>query len=103
MIKKLILLILLFMTVFAFQGEAKCHIKINSVLFDNSESGLYLFVGNQITQEETESLLYELLIDAIPWFEFPRVDLSNRSETEFLVRLSEEEINILIRLGCNCI
>lgn len=49
----------------------------------------------EITPEETENLLKELLISAIPWFEFPRVDLSNRTETHFLVTLSEEEINIL--------
>lgn len=49
----------------------------------------------ELTKEETNGLLYELLLNAIPWFEFPRVNLNNRNETEFLVALSEEEINIL--------
>ena len=49
----------------------------------------------ELTKEETDALLNELLMSAIPWFEFPRVNLNNKTETEFLVPLSEEEINIL--------
>ena len=49
----------------------------------------------EITVGETEALLFELLENAIPWFEFPRVDLNNRNDEEFLVELSNEEINIL--------
>ena len=49
----------------------------------------------EISMEETEKLLNELLMSAIPWFEFPRVDLSKRSDSEFLCKLSEEEKGIL--------
>lgn len=49
----------------------------------------------ELTVEETNNLLFELLQSALPWFEFPRVDLSARTETEFLVQLSEEELNII--------
>lgn len=49
----------------------------------------------EITESETVALLNELLEGAIPWFEFPRVNLGARNDTEFLVALSDEEINIL--------
>lgn len=49
----------------------------------------------EITPTETEALLNELLLGAIPWFEFPRVDLNKRTEDSFVASLSEEEINIL--------
>jgi len=39
----------------------------------------------ELTVEETNNLLFELLQSALPWFEFPRVDLSARTDTEFLV------------------
>lgn len=66
-----------------------------SVVYDRFLSKATDDMYMEITPEETESLLNELLISAIPWFEFPRVDLSKRSETGFLVVLNEEEINIL--------
>ena len=49
----------------------------------------------ELSQQETENLLGELLDSAIQWFEFPRVDLSNRTDVEFLAPLTEEEMNIL--------
>ena len=49
----------------------------------------------EISPQETEALLNDLLEGAIPWFEFPRVDLSKKDDEQFLVRLTEEEINIL--------
>lgn len=49
----------------------------------------------EITIEETEHLLYELLESAIQWFEFPRVNLNNHDDEQFLAALSNEEINIL--------
>ena len=49
----------------------------------------------ELSQQETENLLGELLDSAIQWFEFPRVDLSNRTDVEFLAPLKEEEMNIL--------
>lgn len=49
----------------------------------------------EITEEETKAMLKELLLNAIPWFEFPRVDLTNYSDEGFNVKLSNEEMNIL--------
>ena len=49
----------------------------------------------ELSADETQELLFELLESAIAWFEFPRVDLNNRSELEFYCALSNEEINIL--------
>ena len=66
-----------------------------SVIYDRFLSKVTDDMYMEITPEETESLLKELLINAIPWFEFPRVDLNKKNETEFLISLNEEEINIL--------
>lgn len=51
----------------------------------------------ELDQAQTDKLLFELLENAIDWFEFPRVNLSNYNEEDecFNVTLSREEINIL--------
>lgn len=51
----------------------------------------------ELFQDETNALLQPLLLSAIPWFEFPRVDLFDYDlETEeFNNSLSNEEINIV--------
>jgi hypothetical protein len=49
----------------------------------------------ELTQEETASMLNELLQGAIPWFEFPRVNLLAQTADGFAAELSQEEINIL--------
>jgi hypothetical protein len=51
----------------------------------------------ELFEEETYALLQDLLVDAIPWFEFPRVDLFNYDATgaTFNIELTNEEINIL--------
>lgn len=51
----------------------------------------------EYTREDTYPILKELLIAAIPWFEFPRKDLSNYDEIteEFRCLLTKEEISIL--------
>ena len=49
----------------------------------------------EITPEQTVALQSELLENAIPWFEFPRVNLGARDEENFLVALSNEEIDII--------
>ena len=51
----------------------------------------------ELDEAETDALLEELLINAIPWFEFPRVNLENYDllRQRFKVDLSNEEINIL--------
>lgn len=66
-----------------------------SVVYDRFLSKITDDMYMEMTEEETENLLQELLLNAIPWFEFPRVNLEQRNESEFLVSLSNEEINIL--------
>jgi hypothetical protein len=51
----------------------------------------------ELDQQQTEALLEELLLNALPWFEFPRVNLNDFDlESKcFNVQLSYEEINII--------
>lgn len=49
----------------------------------------------ELDQEQTNSLLHELLIAALPWFEFPRVNLNNQTNDGFNTSLSIEEMNII--------
>jgi hypothetical protein len=51
----------------------------------------------ELYEEETLALLDTLLISAIPWFEFPRIDLHDYDTTTrvFNAALSKEEANIL--------
>jgi hypothetical protein len=51
----------------------------------------------ELFEEETNEILSDILIDAIHWFEFPKVDISDYDLEEqfFNVPLSQEEINIL--------
>lgn len=51
----------------------------------------------EITEKETEALSEELFKNALPWFEFPRVDLYNFNDVEkvYNIALSREEINII--------
>ena len=66
-----------------------------SVVYDAFLSKITDDMYMEITESETEALLSELLEGAIHWFEFPRVNLGARTEIEFLIELSKEEINIL--------
>lgn len=51
----------------------------------------------ELDPRDTEKLTQELLINAIDWFEFPRVNLNNYSVDDecFNITLTTEEINIL--------
>lgn len=51
----------------------------------------------ELDQAQTDALLFELLENAIDWFEFPRVNLNNYDKENecFNVTLSNEEANIL--------
>lgn len=51
----------------------------------------------ELTVEETEELLQDFLLNAIPYFEFPRKNIADYSidNEEFNVELDQEEINIL--------
>lgn len=54
------------------------------------------------TEQDTNADLKNILIDAIPGFEFPRVSLNFNLELEqFINRLTSEEINILALLMYN--
>ena len=51
----------------------------------------------ELDEAETDALLEELLMNALPWFEFPRVDINNydQEEKRFNITLTNEEINII--------
>ena len=51
----------------------------------------------ELDKNQTESMVEELHISAIPWFEFPRVDLYNfnKEEKTYNIELSNEEVNII--------
>ena len=51
----------------------------------------------ELDKKQTEGMLQELLIGAIPWFEFPKVNIFDYEEDmeTFNVHLNNEEINIL--------
>ena len=66
-----------------------------SVVYDRFLSKITDDMYMELTVEETEKLLFDLLQSALPWFEFPRVDLSFKNDVEFLNKLSDEEINII--------
>lgn len=53
------------------------------------------------TIEDTQKDLYNIFIDALPGFEFPRFPLYDFNETSYNVQLSSEEINILALLMYN--
>ena len=51
----------------------------------------------ELTKEDTESMVEELLLSALSWFEFPRVDINDYDLAAgcFNVALSLDEINII--------
>lgn len=51
----------------------------------------------ELTQEDTEKIIQELLLSALTWFEFPRVDITdyNLKDKCFNVYLTLEEVNII--------
>lgn len=51
----------------------------------------------ELTREDTEKLLKGLLLGALPFFEFPRQDITNFDEEaeQFNIALTKEEINII--------
>lgn len=66
-----------------------------SAVYDKFSSKITDDMYMELDEQQTESLQAELLMSAIPWFEFPRVNLNDKTDTQFNVELSEEEINIL--------
>lgn len=49
----------------------------------------------EVTKEETIEDCHSILIDAIPFFEFPRFDIYDYNDDGFAANLTPEEINIL--------
>ena len=51
----------------------------------------------ELTEEDTESLLYDIFLSALPHFEFPRVDIYSFSDEMggYDIQLSKEEVNII--------
>ena len=51
----------------------------------------------ELDKTQTEQMLYKLFESALPWFEFPRVNLYdfNKEEKTYNIQLSIEEINII--------
>lgn len=51
----------------------------------------------ELDKNQTEEMVGELLLSALPWFEFPRVDLYNFNleEKTYNIELSNEEVNII--------
>jgi hypothetical protein len=64
---------------------------IYDVFMSNITDDMYM----ELTEAETVALQGELLLNAIPWFEFPRFNLDARNNEGFFVALTNEEIKIL--------
>jgi hypothetical protein len=62
-----------------------------SAIYDKFLSKITDDMYMEITELETHKLLGELLESAIPWFEFPRVNLVDRNGSEFFAQLTDEE------------
>ena len=67
--------------------------KVYDAFFRKITEDMYM----ELTKEDTESMVQELLLSALSWFEFPRVDINDYDLAAgcFNVALSLEEINII--------
>jgi hypothetical protein len=67
--------------------------KVYNYFYSKVTDDMYM----ELDKEQTERLLEELMLNAIPWFEFPRVDLYNYDldNKRFNVGLSNEEMHII--------
>lgn len=65
--------------------------KIYDIFMSKITDDMYM----ELDQAQTVALQGELLTSALPWFEFPRVNLSARTNDSFSVVLTEEEMNII--------
>lgn len=66
---------------------------IYNVFYSKITDDMYM----ELSEEDTAPLLFDLLNGALPWFEFPRVDVYDFSTEieEYNIDLSREEINII--------
>ena len=67
--------------------------KVYDAFFRKITEDMYM----ELTKEDTESMVQELLLSALSWFEFPRVDINDYDLAKgcFNVALSLDEINII--------
>lgn len=67
--------------------------KVYDAFFRKITEDMYM----ELTKEDTESIVQELLLSALSWFEFPRVDINDYDLAAgcFNVALSLDEINII--------
>ena len=67
--------------------------KVYNYFYSRVTDDMYM----ELDKGQTESLLEELMLNAIPWFEFPRVALDNYDldNKKFNVELSNEEMHII--------
>jgi hypothetical protein len=68
-----------------------------STVYDSFLSKVTDDMYMELYPAETNDMLQDLLLTAIPWFEFPKVDVSDYdlATTLFNMELSNEEVNIL--------
>ena len=66
---------------------------IYSRFFSKVTDDMYM----ELTETETKGMLEKLFESALPWFEFPRIDIYdyNLEKQEYNIELSNEEINII--------
>ena len=67
--------------------------KVYDAFFRKITEDMYM----ELTKEDTESMVQDLLLSALSWFEFPRVDINDYDLAAgcFNVALSLDEINII--------
>ena len=67
--------------------------KVYDAFFRKITEDMYM----ELTKEDTENMVQELLLSALSWFEFPRVDINDYDLAAgcFNVALSLDEINII--------
>ena len=67
--------------------------EIYEVFFSKITDDMYM----ELEREDTEKLVGELFVNALHWFEFPRVDIYDYDSdtSSYNISLSKEEINII--------
>jgi len=68
-----------------------------SVVYDSFLSKVTDDMYMELFPDETNALLQDLMLTALPWFEFPRVDIFDYDleKESFNIELSNEEVNII--------
>ena len=64
---------------------------IYKIFFSKITDDMYM----ELDRQDTEKLVNELFVNALHWFEFPRVDIYDYSVEGYNITLSKEEQNII--------